>query len=230
MILTAHQPLYLPWTGLFHKIAQADAFVFFDSVQFEYHEFGNRNRIMTGEGPLMLTVPVERKGHLEKPICEIGIADPRFATKHVRTLRMAYGKAPYFALYMDELEEILCKGHRLIADLNIELTVWLMQKLGCVRPWQSASKMGIAGKGSDLVLDMCVKAGASMYIFGAHGRDYADVDAFRAKGVEPRFQMFTPPVYRQVHRRGFVPGLSVIDLLFNRGPDSLAVIKAQNPA
>ena len=45
MILTAHQPVYLPWLGLFHKIALSDTFVYFDQVQYLPKDWMNRNRI-----------------------------------------------------------------------------------------------------------------------------------------------------------------------------------------
>ena len=47
MILTAHQPVYLPWLGLFHKIALADKFIFFDQVQYLPKDWMNRNKIKT---------------------------------------------------------------------------------------------------------------------------------------------------------------------------------------
>ena len=60
MILTAHQPVYLPWLGLFHKIASAGVFVSFDQVQYLPKDWNNRNRIKTATGPIWLTVPVRR--------------------------------------------------------------------------------------------------------------------------------------------------------------------------
>ena len=58
MILTAHQPTYLPWIGIFHKILLADVFCIFDVVQYQKKEWDNRNYIYTPNGPLMLSVPV----------------------------------------------------------------------------------------------------------------------------------------------------------------------------
>ena len=45
MILSGHQPSYIPWLGLFHKIAISDIFCFMDSVQYEKNSFINRNKI-----------------------------------------------------------------------------------------------------------------------------------------------------------------------------------------
>ena len=97
MILTAHQPAYLPWLGLFHKIALADRFVSFDQVQYQPKDWNNRNRIKTVSGPIWLTVPVLRKGYLEKKICDIAINnDIPWAHKHWKSLQSNYAKAPCF--------------------------------------------------------------------------------------------------------------------------------------
>jgi hypothetical protein len=54
MILTAHQPSYLPWLGLIHKIALADRFVSFDQVQYVPKDWISRNQILTAQGPIYL--------------------------------------------------------------------------------------------------------------------------------------------------------------------------------
>ena len=71
LILTAHQPAYLPWLGFFHKIAIADLFCYFDIAQYQSRDFNNRNKIKTYEGELWLTVPVESKNHFSKKVGEI---------------------------------------------------------------------------------------------------------------------------------------------------------------
>ena len=70
-ILTAHQPVYMPWLGLFHKIAISDTFVWFDDVQYQTKDWNNRNRIMTNNGPIWLTVPVLSKGHYKIKVGKI---------------------------------------------------------------------------------------------------------------------------------------------------------------
>ena len=66
MILTAHQSVYLPWLGLFHKIALAEMFCLFDIVQYQKRDYNNRNKIKTPNGEIWLTVPVESKQHFGK--------------------------------------------------------------------------------------------------------------------------------------------------------------------
>ena len=74
MIISAHQPAYLPWAGYLHRIAISDVFVILDNVQFEKNSFTNRNRIKSPSGSVWLTVPVSQKGHMSGTISDIKIA------------------------------------------------------------------------------------------------------------------------------------------------------------
>lgn len=228
MILTAHQPCYIPWLGLFHKIALADAFVSFNRVQYQPKDWNNRNRVKTDRGPLWLTVPVRRKGYLERLYSDIEIDNQiPWARKHWKTIRLQYAKAPHFARYADFFED--CYGHEwtTLVELNEYMLKWLLGELGIRVPVHSAADLELEGAKGDLVLDMCVKMKARIYVFGAQGRDYADTGAFRAAGVEPVFQDYRHPVYPQLHG-AFCSHLSILDLLFNCGEASLDVVMSGN--
>jgi len=100
MILTAHQPVYLPWLGLFHKIALAEKFVFFNEVQYLPKDWMNRNKIKTPSGEIWLTVPVLRKGHRGMKTSEIKINnDIDWKRKHLNSIRLNYKKSLYFKKY-----------------------------------------------------------------------------------------------------------------------------------
>lgn len=220
MILTAHQPVYLPWLGLFHKIALADMFISFDQVQYQPRDWNNRNRIKTPQGPIWLTVPVLRKGYLEKSICDIEINnDEPWGRKHWRSLKIAYAKSPYFQKYAAFFEDTYHRRWESLVDLNTYMLKWFLDTLGLPVPVRSAGEWNFQGQKSDLVLDMCRQVGASSYIFGALGKDYADVPSFEREGIQVVFQDYAHPVYPQLHGE-FVSHLSVVDLLFNCGDES----------
>jgi WbqC-like protein family len=228
MILSAHQPVYLPWLGLFHKIASADLFCYFDIVQYQTKDYNNRNKIKTHSGELWLSVPVESKGHLEKCVGDIRIVQNSWQRKHVKSLQHAYQKAPYFGDYMPELESILLgKSQGTLAELNFELLRFLLRALAITTPLVKASDYEFQGAKSELVLDMCRKLKADVYIFGSQGRDYADVASFLVAGVQPYFQDYRHPSYRQQHGE-FLPYMSVIDILFNEGPKSREILLSGN--
>ena len=71
MIAAIHQPQYMPWLGYMNKIANADVFVFLDTVQFKKNEWQNRNRIKGPKGWQWITVPVSYQ--FPEKICEIKI-------------------------------------------------------------------------------------------------------------------------------------------------------------
>lgn len=228
MILTAHQPVYLPWLGLFHKIALADLFISFDQVQYQPKDWNNRNRIKTPQGPIWLTVPVLRKGYLDKTISDIEINNSEpWARKHWRSLSITYAKAPHFARYAGFFEDTYHRRWESLVELNTYMLRWFLEALAIPVQVRSAGEWNFQGEKSNLVLDMCKQVGASHYIFGALGRDYANVPAFIRAGVGAHFQDYVHPVYQQMHG-GFVPYLSVVDLLFNCGDESRDILLSGN--
>ncbi|MBT3306033.1 MAG: WbqC family protein [Rhodospirillaceae bacterium] len=230
MILTAHQPVYLPWLGLFHKIALADRFVSFNQVQYQPKDWNNRNRVKTPQGPVWLSVPVKRKGYLEKKICDIEINnDVKWRHKHWNTLLHNYGKAPHFSNYAEYFEDVYSRQWKTLTELNESMLAWFLSELGINAPIISAGDLDLQGAKSDLVLDMCKKLDADIYIFGEQGRGYADEATFEAAGIKPLFQDYRHPVYAQ-QQGDFISHLSIVDLLFNCGGDSLDILMSGNLA
>ncbi|TLU81981.1 MAG: WbqC family protein [Chlorobium sp.] len=228
MILTAHQPVYLPWLGLFHKIALADCFCVFDIAQYQTKDFNNRNKIKTNTGPIWLSVPVESNNHYEKKLSDIKIVNNGWNRKHFKSIDLAYRKAPYYTHYIGELENILAiKKYTYLADLNFATLEFGLKSLGINVPIVTASKYDFKGAKSDLVLDMCKTLNANDYIFGAQGINYADISSFHRSGIAPHFQDYKHPVYPQLHGE-FEPYMSIIDLLFNVGPESLNEVMSGN--
>lgn len=227
MILTAHQPVYLPWLGLFHKIALAEQYCVFDIAQYQTKDFNNRNKIKTNAGPIWLTVPVESKNHFEKRIADVRIVRNGWNRKHVKSIELAYKKAPYFEQYFPDLRNLLNRDYEFLTDLNTDMLELFLSQIGLPRPIMRATAYDFKGKKSDLVLDMCLTLGADRYIFGALGRDYADVESFKRAGVTTYFQDYRHPTYRQLHGV-FEPCMSVIDLIYNEGPRSLDILMSGN--
>ena len=229
MILTAHQPVYLPWLGLFHKIALADVFCYFEDVQYQAKDWNNRNRIkFSNDKADWLTVPVLRKDYFKRSFLDVKINNQfPWRRKHWRSIESNYSKAPYFDPYCDELKAIYDREWNYLVDLNYEMLLlflgWLQIKTKIVRMRDYEFK----GVKNDLVLDMCKQLGASIYIFGAQGRNYADIDSFHQNQIVPYFQDYRYPAYKQF-RGEFTPFLSIVDLLFNEGHRSLEIIMSGN--
>lgn len=221
MIVSAHQPAYLPWLGLFDKIARSDTFCILDTAQFSGGDFINRNRIKSPNGAIWLTVPVHAQNRLR--ICDVRIRDDGWRRKHLAAIAHCYLKAPFYERYAPEIVAVLEQPHAYLKELTAELLRMLLRQLGIGTRLVFASDYDFAGKKSEYLLDMCRRLGATSYISGALGRDYLDTSAFSAAGIGVEFQNYRHPGYPQ--RFGaFVPSLSVLDLLFNVGPRSLGVL------
>lgn len=232
ILLSAHQPVYLPWLGLFHKIAVADVFVIFDMVPYSRKMFYNRNKILTPNGPTWLSVPVIFSQDNPAPHCEVPVDNTaNWRHKHWRSIEMAYVKAPYFKTYADRFKAIYDQPWERLLDLNEALLRLFMDILSIDTPLVRGSDKAFRGQKSDLVLDMCVQMKADAYLFGKLGRDYADTDAFLTAGVAPLFQEYVHPVYEQWPGKPFEPYMCGLDLVFFHGGDKgREIMMSGNPS
>ena len=225
MVITIHQPEHLPWLGFFHKASQADSIVILDNVQFRKNYFQNRNKIRTQDGWQWITVPVSRS--LETMIKDVAINDePRWKEKWWNAVYLSYKRSKYFDQYEKELQKILDSSTGNLCALNVALLKFVFKALGIKADTVFASKLGAEGKAGALILDICRKMKADSYLSGISGKDYLDLEAFRNAGISVTFQEFHHPIYRQLYEP-FMPCMSVIDLLFNYGPESPEIINGR---
>jgi hypothetical protein len=220
------QPTYLPWMGYFDLIDQVDRFVLLDTVQFDKRSWQCRNRIRTAKSELeWLTVPAIVSGRRHQAIRDVEFADPRFLQRHVTSIRHAYTSAPFFAALVDQLEEVLRRGadSRHLSALNEAIIVWLAGLLGIATPIVRASNLHIDGRRSDLLAMICQRLGATRYLSppGSVGYLADERGAFEKRGIAIEIQCFEHPVYQQ-NRPGFVSHASILDALFNLGPEETA--------
>lgn len=225
MILSVHQPQYIPWLGYFHKIAHSDLFVLLDDVQYKKREFQNRNKIRTKEGFIWLTVPVITKGRYYQKISEVEIDNTTdWGLEHLKSIRLNYSKSEYYNLYIDFFEKLYKINWEYLCELNVETVKFILKELGINTPIEFSSKLKLESTSTQRIIDICKHFGADTYLSGAGGRDYLDESAFEKNGIKVVYQDFKHPQYKQIYD-GFEPFMSSIDLLFNCGPESGAIIK-----
>ncbi len=100
----------------------------------------------------------------------------------------------------------------------------LAELLGIRREMPLASGWALSDAPTGRLVDICGRVGADTYLSGAGGQDYLDLGQFDAAGIRVAFQDFAHPAYPQ--RFGpFEPFMSVVDLLFNCGEESLEIIR-----
>jgi hypothetical protein len=233
-LVACSQPTYLPWAGLFHRLALVDAFVVMDTVAFTRTGWQNRNRIKGGTGTFWLSVPISANSKRSRRLADVTVvpdgsdAGRGWQWRHWESLRTSYGRAPYWRRYAPALSEVyLDRRWNGLVALNLALLDVLMRMFGIEVEVVRASELGCVGQGSDLVLDQCLRTGASMYVSGINGRDYLVERDFLAAGVSVFYQRYHVTIYPQ--RFGpFIPNLSVVDLLFNTGPAARDLLLANN--
>ncbi|MFA5179820.1 MAG: WbqC family protein [Syntrophales bacterium] len=224
MIVAVHQPQYLPWLGYFDKIDRADVFVLLDTVQFKKNEWQNRNRIKTAQGPQWLTVPVLYR--FPQLICEVGInANERWQHKQRQTILSNYRKSPYWSTLESFFEEIFTKAWQTIGELNIHVVRELTKLLGITTPLHVSSELPPFPEDPDERLIAITRHfGAHNYLAGSGGLGYMDLAKYETAGIQVVFQEYHHPEYQQMFG-GFEPFMSVVDLIYNHGQDSIEIIR-----
>lgn len=233
VIVSGHQPAYLPWLGLLHKASLCDIFVFMDDVQFIDRDFIHRNRVITPDGKtLWLTVPIDRKNSLSNTIKDILISQNSsvgdWQRKHMLTLKTCYSKALFFRKYWPFFEWLYMENRwEKIVDLNLVILKKVFDWFHLDPKLIIASQEGFNGKKSDLVLEHALRFKADKVVTGPMGRDYIKYDDFKKKNIKVIHQEYHHPQYSQ----GVSPNishLSFVDLLFRYGPESPEIAFSNN--
>jgi hypothetical protein len=232
MLVAIHQPNFMPWLGYFDRMLQCDLFVLLDHVQFERRNYQNRALIRLEDEARWLTVPVVQLSQKER-IIEKLVDNPAdtaggrwWGPNHHLTLRHAYRKAPFFELYAPRVRALLETRWDKLVDLNIATLEFLREALGITTPMVRSSQLDVEGQRSGLLLNVCKKVGATAFLGGMGGsREYLDPAAFRDAGMGVMWQHFNHPLYTQCGTAPFIKGLSALDLIFNCGPRSGALLR-----
>lgn len=227
MIVAVHQPQYLPWLGYFDKIRRADRFCYLDNVQYKKNDWQNRNRIKTARGWQWLTVPVQYR--FPQKISEVTINNTvNWKNKHLQSLVTNYNRAPFFKKFAKLFEEVYSKDWVFLSELNIALIERLKAAFGLDRaPAVKSSELSLREDPTDRLIDICRKLKADAYLSGQDGVKYLDLGRFEQSGIQVIIQEFVHPVYPQLFKK-FQPRMSVVDLLFNCGPESIERIAEVN--
>jgi len=225
MIVAASQPYFSPYPGFFCKAQLADALVLLDTVQFPRGTtWLSRNRFKNDQGAFWLTVPVWKKGLGLQPIREVRMCHAfDWVKKHLQSLKTSYANAPYLADHLPFIEDAYLEKFDKLVELNLALTLYLLQQLQIDTRVMLLSQLGIGEKGSRLPVEICRRMGASVYLAQAAAGKYLDAALFRQAGIALEFFRPPAPVYPQLWGP-FIANLSSFDLLFNCGPKAHAIL------
>ena len=164
--------------------------------------YRNRAEIYGANGRLNLSIPVERPFGAQSKTNQILISNAEnWKKNHWKSIESAYSRTPFFEFYADKLKTLLDQDYKKLIDLNIALTTHLIEKLGidCEVETLETSPPLID---NDLRINLSPKKESK----------------FESK---PYIQTFSD-------RNPFMPNLSILDLLFNEGPNSICILEGSN--
>ena len=226
MKVSIHQPNYIPWIGFFNKVSQSDIYVVFDDVQYPMgKDFHNRNQIKTNNGKTWLTIPVVGKSERRK-FNEIQIKDNGWNEKHLNNIKNFYGKTKYFNEYYPNLEKFYTNTYDKLIDLNMDMNKWFFKLLDIDTEIVYSSKLCDNDlRGLDKIIYILKKINTTRYITsnGPGASRYIDENIFKNNNIELIWNEYTHPTYNQQFGE-FISYMSILDLLFNEGPNSKNII------
>ncbi|MFZ1831116.1 MAG: WbqC family protein [Candidatus Competibacteraceae bacterium] len=214
------QSNYIPWKGYFDIIHDVDLFIFYDDVQYTKRDWRNRNKIKTPRGSEWLTVPAN--GGREDLICEVQLSDSKWQASHWKTIKQFYNKSPFFLYYQKLLEDVyLSNVWTHLSDLNQHLIkIIAHESLGIKTEFVDSRIYAASAVKQERIIELLVKCGATFYLSGPAAKSYIDEAFFSQAGIELAWKDYSGyPEYPQCFPP-FEHGVSILDLLFNVGPDA----------
>lgn len=192
---------YFPPLDYFAAIAQAGVFTIDTQEHYLKQTFRNRCLIVTSQGVQSLSVPCIKTWGNHTPAAQIATDSAKhWQRDHWRSICTAYNKSPFFLYYKDDIAPFFEKEYKNLCDLNAQITDLLLKKLKL--PVERISWEKTQGEA---------------------GKDYTPPLDFSPK-KEAKFEF---PPYLQTFPCNQAAGhLSILDLLFNAGPESASILQS----
>ena len=193
---------YYPPVQYFAEISKSGGVLIEQHETYPKQTYRNRCCIYSANGVLPLIIPVEKGSFHKVRLRDIKIDNSRkWQREHIHAIRSAYNSSAFFEFYADMILQPLESGHEYLIDLNMDLLHIIFN-----------------------ILELDINAGKTNSFVKKYGEQYRDM----RYSISPKnementsreyFQVFSP-----VH--GFKPNLSIIDLLFNMGPETWSYLR-----
>ena len=205
MLLIVENQYFAP-ISLYSALERSSNIVFEQFEVYQKRSFRNRCIIGGANGPVSLSIPLHEGREQKRFIRDIRIANQYdWQDQHWKTIVSSYNRSPWFEYYKSSLEKFYNKRFEFLFDWNFELFEWTLQKLEM-----------------DIVAEL-----TSDFIKHYNEQEYLD---FRNKLLPNNYQTFKSPFYSQVfmERSGFLSNLSILDLLFCEGRNSVNLLRASS--
>lgn len=214
------QSNYIPWKGYFDAFSLVDEVVLYDEMQYTKRDWRNRNKIKTANGLQWLSIPVEVKGKYLQKINETKVIDQKWRQKHWKTIYLNYRKAPYFDHYSGDFETLYQdESTFFLSEINFQFIEKINEILGIKTPLRWSHEFELRGDKTEKLLNICKDVNATKYFSGPAAKSYMDLSLFKAENIEVCWLDYSNyPEYNQLYGN-FEHGVSILDLIFNEGPN-----------
>lgn len=169
----------------------------FDLEKFEHfpkQTYRNRATIASPNGSLDMVIPITKGSKLHTPYKDVKISyEDRWQRLHWLSMQTCYRSSAYFEFYEDGLAPFYEKKYEFLFDYNYDMLSWLFKQLKLTSPLNTT-----ASYETDINIDY---------------RNVMTKKEIPAIQTKPYFQVFSD-------RNEFIPNLSIVDLLFNQGPQA----------
>ncbi|WP_405569870.1 WbqC family protein [Winogradskyella sp. Asnod2-B02-A] len=195
-------PTYFPNIAHFWAIVNSDSICFEVSDNYQKQSFRNRTEIYGANGKLALTVPVSYSQKNRQLYRDVKIAnDESWQIQHLKSLQSAYSMSPFFEFYIDDLMPLFENHFDYILDFNLKCYDLLSDSLQ---------------------LNQSPRHTSIFEINPSEEKDFRNLVKRNSKvqSLQSYTQVFT-------EKHGFIPNLSILDLLFNEGPNTELYLKRQ---
>lgn len=232
MIVSIHQPNFLPWIGYFYKIWASDVFILHDNVEYTKHSFTKRVFIRKTPNDIernYLTVPLKRHSDFalirDLRICH----EMNWQQKHVNKIYYVYHRTPFFDAYFPTIEHTILSSSKLsfLADFNEKLILDILGFLNIEKKIVLSSELPVRGfRADEYNAELVACMGGDLYISGMGAKKYQFNRTYMDRGVSliynelASFLKTNTPQYPVQ----FDAGLSILDALFYIGAEGILEI------
>lgn len=220
-IISIHQPDFLSYYGFFDKVFKCDELIFLDNVQISKNGWTHRDKIKTKNNKTTwITVNLKKKTSITK-INQVEISyDKNWQLQMKNLIYENYRDSAYFDKIFDKFSFIFEEKFAKLIDLNLKVIYLIFEILEIKKKIYFSSDLNVEGDKNFFLINLIKKINGKIYLSGQGARNFIDFSKFKNSNLNIIWNTFEHPVYDQKYN-GFVEGLSILDLLFNYGPDNV---------
>jgi hypothetical protein len=217
------QSNYIPWKGYFTTMKKATHIVLYDTAQYTRRDWRNRNKIITPQGPVWLSIPIDVKGKYHQKINEAKVKNKDWPQEHWNKITQNYKKTPNFLQYSKYFEELYLdkfKELEYLSDINRIMLHKCVELLNIDIKIIDSREFDLRGGKTEKLVNICKDLNADEYFTGPAAKGYIEEELFLEEGIKFTFyDLDNFPIYEQCWD-DFDHHVSILDMFFNLGTET----------